>query len=92
MNITFKFSRPLSNIIGHETLSVTIATAATLQQAIQELLKDASYSVQQFLQDDTQTLRQSIVFMVNNQQVSEINQCILEDNDTIALLSPMAGG
>lgn len=92
MNITFKLCRPLSQLIGSDTFNCQIPEATTLQHAIQQLLKDGSTALKQCLQGDDHTLRPSIVLMVNNQQVSAIEQHILKDQDTVTLLSPMAGG
>ncbi len=92
MKITVNYSAQLKQVTGVTTESIELEAPCSLQELVLRLVSDRGVALRHLLIEPHGNLRNSILAIVNDDQVHWQTLIQLKEGDDITFLSPLAGG
>ncbi len=92
MKITLEYSTQIQQKAGKPAPTLELEAPCTIQELVKEIAAGAGPDLQAFLFDTEGNLQPTILLSINDEQVSWETPVMLQDGDSIGLLSPIAGG
>ena len=74
------------------TLEVDVPAAASVHQVVPVVLAAAMSGLEALLATEDQTLRSSVLAILNGETIEPAAEGLLHENDELSLLPPMSGG
>ena len=89
LTVQFKFYSTMREVIGRETLKLRLRQGATIEAALEILIRRYGDTLRQKLSQ-----KRNWVIMLNDRNITflEDMETKLNDGDQIAILSPLSGG
>jgi len=90
-NVTLRLFGPLRNALGFREISLAWAEG-TVREALLSFVEQHSAPVRSFLFDGHGNLWKSLIVLVNDEPVADLQTTRVRAGDTISILLPLAGG
>ena len=92
MNITINYLSPIKQLTGKDSEERACAGGTGLCELLAEIASDYDEKLSQYLFEDANMLRESLVVLINGSVIDRESPPQLSDGDEITLLNPVGGG